>query len=306
MSGARGAIVGAVYEPGVRVAIGMDIGGSGVRAAVVRDGVVVGTPERVRLPDRKPETVLRVASELHGALGGGPLGVGVPGFVREGVVLGSPNLPDLAGWDLQSALAEALATPVAVGNDANMAALGAWRLRGATEHLVLLTLGTGVGGGVVIDGRLLVGAGGTGAEVGHIVVGGQRPCGCGGRGCLETWCGTVGLLAAARALGESPVDGHDIVRAADEGALWAQGVLAGAAEHLGKGLVTLVNLFNPDVVVLTGGLAVGRRWLEPAEKWLRRHGVPPSVDHVQVVWGGRAEHYAIVGAATLAESASRR
>jgi glucokinase len=279
------------------VRIGVDIGGSGVRAARVQGGAFASEIVARPLVDRSPARVLDAVADAIAPLGPAPVGVGVPGFVHRGVVLGSPNFPGWEGYDLQAALHARLGVPVAVGNDANVAALGAWAERGGDELLVLLTLGTGVGGGVVVDGRPLVGAGGTGAELGHLFVGGARRCGCGGVGCLETWCGTVGLCAAARERGVEVADGETVVAAADAGEPWALEVLAGAALHLGRALVSLVNVFNPDVVVIAGGLAAARRHLVSAEDHLRVHGVPPSVARARIVWGGRAERWAILGAA---------
>ena len=283
------------------MSIGVDIGGSGVRAGRVIDDVIAGEVARGSLTGRPLEHVVEaVAVAVAQVDDGSPVGVGMPGFIRNGVVHGSPNFPGWDKVDLREALALRLGRDVAVANDANVAALGAWASRGATDDLVMLTLGTGVGGGAVIGGRPLTGSAGTGAELGHIHVGGTRPCGCGGIGCLETWCGTVGLLAAAAEHGVAAKDGADIRAAAERGEAWAVEVLGLAAEHLGKGLVTLVNVFNPDVVVIAGGLTAARYWLEPAEAWLMRYAVPPSAELVQVVWGGRADVWAIVGAGALA------
>lgn len=287
--------------------IGVDIGGSGVRAGRVGEDGIEGALVREALADRDVGTVVAAVTRAVEALGGAEaVGVGVPGFVRDGVVLGSPNFPGWHEVDLRSALHASLGVPVFVGNDANVAALGVWAERGATEELVLLTLGTGVGGGVVTGGRLLVGARGTGAELGHIHVAGDRPCGCGGRGCLETWCGTAGLIRVAAERGHPVQDGASVVAAAEAGEPWAVRLLDEAAEHLGKGLVTLVNIFNPDVVVIAGGLAAAARWLRPAEGWMRTHGVPPSARHVRVAWEGRADRWAILGAAVGATSLDER
>lgn len=281
--------------------LGVDIGGTGVRAARVQDGRIVTSIGRRELFERSLDEVVGAVRALHGELGGDAVGVGVPGFVRrDGVMIASPNFPGWEGVRLGEELTQALGVPVAVGNDANLAALGLWRRRGGHENLVLLTLGTGVGGGVVLDGRPLIGTGGTASELGHIYVGGDRRCGCGGAGCLEMWCGTVGLLAAAAERGVDVRRGSAIVAAADAGETWALEVLAEAAEHLGKGLVTLVNTFAPDVVVIGGGLTAGRRYFFPAEDWLRRHGVPPSVEGMHIVWEGPVDGFAIVGAAELA------
>jgi glucokinase len=221
--------------------------------------------------------------------------------VHDGVVVGSPNFPALRDAPLRAALSERLpGVVVHVENDANCAAWGAWVSRGAREDLVVLTLGTGVGGGVITGGRLLVGAGGTGAELGHLFAGGDAPCGCGGRGCLETWCSTVGLVRLARESGLVVEDGLAVVELARAGEPRALAAVHAAADALGRGLITLVNVFNPDAVVLLGGLAGAADLLGPrAAALLERHGVPPSVRRVRLVWGGRADDLAILGAAEL-------
>jgi glucokinase len=287
------------------LAIGVDIGGSGVRAARVREGATNGPIVKCGVADRSVASVLSAVEEVVAELGGGAdvgVGVGVPGFVRDGTVLRSPNFPEWRDVPFRRLLSDRLRLDgrVEVANDANVAALGAWAARGSRGDLVLLTLGTGVGGGVISGGRLLTGSGGTGAELGHIFVGGDRACGCGGVGCLETWCSTVGLVAAAREVGREVVHGRQVVEAAREGEGWALAVLDGAALALGRGLTTLVNLFNPAVVVLSGGVSQASDLLgPPALAYLRAHGVPPSVDSAEIVWAGRAESFAIVGAAAL-------
>lgn len=283
----------------MRVA-GVDVGGSGVRVAVrPGDGPVL----RARLTDRSVERVVDLIAGLAGELGPiDALGVGVPGFLtRDGTVVGSPNFPDWHDVPLRRLLTQRLGMPVAVENDANAAALGGWARWGQRDSLVLLTLGTGVGGGVVdVDGRLLRGTG-TGAELGHIYAGGDAPCGCGGVGCLETWCSTVGLVRQAREHGHQLADGAAVVAAAERGEDWAVEVMNHSADALGRGLTTLVNLFAPRRLVLTGGLTAARDLLAPrAEAWLRRHGVAPSVQAVEVCWQGRAEDVALDGAATRA------
>jgi glucokinase len=282
--------------------IGVDVGGGGVRAAVVEDGVV-GPVTRLSLRSRDIEAVTYAIKMLVRGVGldADSVGVGMPGFVRDGVVVASPNFPDWEQVPLAALLSEALGKPVAVENDANAAALGAWLRNGGSGDLVQLTLGTGVGGGVVQGGRLLRGAGGTGAELGHIYVGGERPCGCGGVGCLETWCSTVGLVAAAAERGHTVRLGHEVVLAARAGEAWAIEVMTEAGFALGRGLTTLVNLFNPDVVRLCGGLAAAQDLLAPhAEGWMRRHCVQASVERVEIVWAWRADEDAIFGAATAA------
>lgn len=277
--------------------LGVDIGGTGVRAARVDGARVTTDVHRAELEHRSVDEVVQAVAGLHDRLGGSRVGVGVPGFVTpHGVVVASPNFPTWNAVPLAELLAEATGVPASVGNDANLAALGVWRARGGHEDLILLTLGTGVGGAVILDGRPLTGRGGTAAELGHIHVGGDRVCGCGGRGCLEMWCGTVGLIAAARERGREVQAGAEVVDAAAAGDGWALEVFEEAAIHLGKGLVTLVNTFAPEVVVIGGGLTAARPFLAPAEDYLRAFGVPPSTASVQIVWEGPVDSFAIRGA----------
>lgn len=202
---------------------------------------------------------------------------------------------------LAKILSEKLGVRVVVENDANNAALGAWHQRGAKGDLLLLTLGTGVGGGAVIDGRMLRGSGGTGAEFGHAWVGGDVVCACGGLGCLETWIGNRALVRMAEQHGVFAESGQDVVTAASRGEAWAESVLAVSGLALGRALTTFVNILNPDVILLCGGLSVAERWLDPpARKWLTQNGIKPSVERAQIVWEGRADPFAILGAAMAA------
>jgi glucokinase len=282
--------------------VGVDIGGSGVRASIVADdtpGVVVSRALHSREIGDVIETVVECAVALDVPIE--RMGVGVPGFVSSGVVLASPNFPEWRDVRLAGLLRARFGYPVHIENDANAAAYGSWVRAGRQGDLVQLTLGTGVGGGVIQNGKLLRGAGGTGAELGHIYVGGDRQCGCGGVGCLEMHAGTVGLLAAARERGHTVTRGEEVVNAARAGEPWAVSVMEEAADALGRGITTLVNVFNPDVLRFCGGLAAASDLLGPrSAAWLARHGVGPSARRVKLEWGDRAEHDAIVGAAALA------
>jgi glucokinase len=287
------------------VSIGIDVGGSGIRGATLFEGKL-GPLQRAPLPDRSPETVVEAISALVTALGEADhLGVALPGFLSEGVVYGSPNFPGWSQVPIRSLLSESTGFDVVLENDANAAALGVWEKRGSREDLVLLTLGTGVGGGVVSGGQLLRGTAGLGGELGHIFVGGERACGCGGKGCLETWICDAGLVAASMEQGKNPENGLAVVDAARAGERWAALVLQNAAKALGRGVVSLVNLFNPDVVILAGGLTQERDLFSPVvEQTLRDNGIPPSVDKVTLFWEGPADALAVRGVAALASGLS--
>ncbi len=275
--------------------IGIDVGGTGVRAALVDASGEVGEVSRRALTDRSIGHVVQTITELTRDLGASAIGVGVPGFVRAGVVLGSPNFPTWRDVPLARLLGEATGLPVAVHNDANCAAWGAWVHLGRSGDLVALTLGTGVGGGIVTAGRLLTGSGGTGAEVGHIYAGGEARCGCGAVGCLETWTGTAGLMARGQGR-----DGRQLLVDARAGDAGAREVLSRAGAGLGRGLASLVNLFNPDTIALMGGLCEARDFLEPAMKQtLADQAIAQNAEALTVVWLDRADAFAIAGAATL-------
>ncbi len=286
--------------------VGVDIGGSGVRAAALSDGKVSDVLEDIGPPTGLDSLVERLSVMIPRLGSCSAVGIGVPGFVRDGCVLGSPNLPFLAGVDLRSVLRERLGLPIALLNDANAAAYGAWVASADRSDLLVLTLGTGVGGGIILDGRPFVGASGTAAEVGHIHIGGDIPCGCGAAGCLETWVGTVGLKRQAERLGHSIANVRELVQQADAGELWAQALLHGAARALGQGLRTLLNTLGVQRVLITGGVAGAEAWLRPgAEQVLARYGIPSNTELVRMEWRASAASWAIAGAAAYAESAGR-
>lgn len=283
--------------------MGIDIGGSGVRGAVVDpDGKVVELA-RVSLRDREVETVLDAIEEVIGDRRPSTIGVGMPGFVRAATVIASPNFPEWREVDLQALIESRCGCPVLVMNDANAATYGAFQRLGDGRDLLLLTLGTGVGGGIVSQNRLVTGRRGTAAEVGHIYVGGDVLCQCGGRGCLEMWCSTKGLIRQAAECGHPVDSGEAVINAADEGEEWAQRVLEHTGMLLGRGLTTLTNVFAPEHIVLAGGLALAERWLHaPAHAHWSESAIGANVEGVTWQWWGRADDLAIRGAATAARA----
>lgn len=301
------------------LAAGVDIGGSHVSAGIVdrEKGVVarrmashgyVGSPSRVsQLAADLLEDCLRGCGRYPGAgverLAG--VGVGVPGLVSQpsGMVAIAPNL----GWKGVDAASEfrrslgSLTDNIAVDNDANLAALGEWAAgAGAGRRVVVcITLGTGIGGGIVVDGVIYHGALGFGGEIGHIRVSGDGPrCSCGGRGCLETLAsGTAIGRAGSRALGRD-VTARGVFEAAREGDERAASVVAEAAKALGAGISTVANILNPDIVILGGAVALaGEILLRPVVEEMRRLTMAPIVPKVATAaLGGDS---AIVGGAAL-------
>lgn len=283
--------------------VALDVGGSGVRGCLVESGVP-GRTEKRSLTGRSVEEVLSVCEFIVNRLPGGEaVGVALPGFASHGKIHSSPNFPEWSNVPFGQLLEERIGLPVHVENDASSAAWGAYVLRGRREDLVLLTLGTGVGGGIVSSGKLLTGKVGCGAELGHLYVGGTAKCGCGATGCLEARASTSGLIRIAESRGKSLRDGAELWSLCEAGETWALELACEAGEALGRGIGSISNAINPEVVVLSGGLCFGRKFLEPAlQETLAVHAIPPAREALKVEWGGRAEEFSLVGIADLAES----
>jgi glucokinase len=238
----------------------------------------------------------------------------VPGpidFEARGVV-SPPNLPGWGVVPVAPLLEDLLGVHVEVENDANAAALGEATFgAGRGARIVLaLTLGTGVGGGIVIDGRVHRGATGVGGEIGHIVIrrNGKR-CGCGARGCLEQYASASAMLARAKAarrrhpestLAAIPardLTGRDVTSAARAGDAVALRVLEDTGRDLGEGIVSAVNLIDPDVVVIAGGLTAASRFLLPAARRTVKEKAFGRAKDVRIVKHRLGDRAGILGAA---------
>lgn len=304
-------------------AIGVDIGGTRLRAAVVDPtGRVVareasGRPE-TEDPDCFRDLLLDELERLAAALGPGlPVGIGVAALVgRDGRLVAAPNLP-AAGMNLGRLAAGRLEVPVSVANDATVACLAEARVGAArdADDVVLVTVGTGVGGGAMIAGGLLRGAGGMAAEFGHMVVqDGGRACPCGARGCVEAYASGRAIAARAAELladgggpstleGLDQVDGLAVSRAADDGDALARRVIDEAGSWLGIGLSDLVNALDPAVVLIGGGAgqALAGRLIPAARRVMEDHVVgTPARALPALLPAALGDDAGVVGAALLA------
>jgi glucokinase len=236
-----------------------------------------------------------------------------------GVSRWSTHLP-LAGVPFRDLMSERLGLPVVVDNDANAALLAETRAGAARDcaHAVLVALGTGIGSGLLLDGQIYRGSRGLGAEIGHMVVDLHGPdCqgACPGRGCLEVMAsgsaiGREGIAAARRepasALGRRLADGREITggivtELAHDGDEAARSVLAEIGRRLGYGLVGVVNVFNPEVIVIGGGaIAAGELLLEPARAVVMERALPPPREAVRIVPAHFGDESGMLGAALLA------
>lgn len=272
-----------------RTVIAGDFGGTNLRAALVSEaGEVlvrheIGTPAGAS-PDAVLERIAGLLGEVRDRGAEAPVAasLAVAGLIdaERGVVMVSPNIPAFRNLALTGPLSERLGIPVSIENDASAAALGEHRFgagRG-TRHLLHATLGTGIGGGLVIDGRLYRGAQGLAGEIGHIVLDpAGPPCGCGARGCLEAIAGGVAFGRRARRLVESgsvpvlaeiaagqPATAGHLAEAARRGAPAAIAEIRNGGHSIGIGLGSIVNILNPDAVTLSGGLlGMGDFLLDP-------------------------------------------
>lgn len=234
-------------------AIGVDIGGTNVRVARVGPEGRTSDLERAPTPVGDVAAIVEVVVELH-AGAEGPVGVGVAGGTTdEGVLCGAPNLGGIDGAPFGALLTEALGRRPTILNDADAATWAEHRLgagRGV-DDLVMLTLGTGVGGGAVLGGRLVRGSTGLAAEFGHMVVHeGGATCSCGNRGCLEAYASGNAMAMGARSA-------SDLAAAARDGDEIAAAHLARIGSWLGIGLASLVNALDPALLVIGGGAGSG-------------------------------------------------
>jgi glucokinase len=281
-------------------AIGVDLGGTKILAGVVaRDGTVIRRHERPAPQDSQEHVLAELEAAVAELLDESvaAVGFGAPSPIDQenGVVVRSVNLP-LENAPLRDRMRERFGIPVGVDNDANAAAIGEWRAgagRGE-DDLVMLTLGTGVGGGVISGGKPCRGRNGLGAELGHVViVHGGRPCqgACTGRGHLEAYVSGSAATAVARETFGPSADAHRLIRLANEGDAQAKKLL----EEVGGNLA-------PQLVVLGGGFGVAAfDYLRgPAEEVARREALEPMRSSVRLAKAELGTAAGLIGAAFVA------
>ena len=290
--------------------IGVDLGGTKILAGVVDRAGAVGRRRETPTPTGSQSELLEALESAVAELvedDVAALGFGIPSTIdqRSGRAVSSVNIP-LADLDLRAWMGDRFGLPVGLDNDANAATLAEWA-HGAgrgTRHMVMLTLGTGVGGGLILDGRPYRGAIGAGAELGHMVIDlDGPPCqgSCTGRGHLESLAsGRAATLMAQEAFGPA-VDAHRLVRLAREGDANAVEILATLGRRLGAALGSLVNIFNPELVVIGGGFAAaGDFVLDPAREILRREALAGAGERVPIVRAELGTAAGLIGAGLVA------
>ena len=304
-------------------AIGVDVGGTKIAAAVVSaEGEVLNEvryPTQAVPPNRLVGTIAGAITEVRDGFEVGGVCLAVPGLIKASVntVIFSPNLHEIENIRLDEEIGGSTGMRVTVENDANAAAWGEFRYGAGkdVEHQVFITLGTGVGGGVITHGVLLRGAQGAGGELGHVTLDPEGPlCGCGNRGCLEALASGTAIQRRARefandrptsALGRLAIQrqvlGEDVTRLAEEGDEAAVAVLEETGRWLGIGVAGFVNFFNPEVVAVGGGASrAGEFILGPARREVKLRARSPSRDLSEIKEATLGPASGVLGAAALA------
>jgi len=311
--------------------VGVDLGGTNLKVGLVSaQGKMFDRQSCATEADRGPQHVLsRIAEAVRRLCETAGLnlaevaavGVGAPGPLdtKAGVVLLAPNLPGWRNVAARDRLAKDLDRPVILENDANAAAYGEFQCGAGRDvaTMVLLTLGTGIGGGIILDGRLFRGVTDTAAELGHIVIqhGGRR-CGCGNRGCLEAYASATAVVARAResieagepsSLSDTPgMTAKDVFGAAEAGDDLATRIVEETADYLASGITSILHVLNPEKVVLTGGMmGAGDAFLERVRRSVRRSAFERASAACEIRWSALGGDAGVLGAALAAEAFDR-
>lgn len=310
--------------------IGIDLGGTKIEAALIdeHDAIRQKLREHTRASegaDAVAGQICDMASQLIESADSGQIsaaGIGVAGQIEHatGVVRGAPNL----GWQdypLRDRLAEKLDLTFLIDNDVRMAAYGEWKLGAGrnTDHLLCIFVGTGIGGGIISDGRVLRGRNNTAGEIGHMTIDLNGPeCRCGNTGCLEAHAGGWAIgRRAKQMIRETPAQGTAILanaggdiesvtakwvsKAALEGDPLAKEILGEAADALIAGCVSLVNILNPRILILGGGVIEGYpAWIEQIAAGVQERSLPAAAHELTVVKAELGGMAGVMGAACAA------
>lgn len=288
--------------------IGVDFGGTAVKAGVVEGGEVMRSTSTATRQDEGPREILDAIANTVLALSPKPeaVGVAIPGEVNsEGRCWRLANVPGFEGVPIGEELARRLGCPIAVENDATTAALGE-QLYGHGRHhpsFLMVTLGTGVGGGLVIGQQLYPGSSGFAAEIGHNIVDSSESaplCACGQRGCIEAFAGTKALLRRFAELGGSASEVLPISVSARRGEEAGQKTFEMMGRALGKGLATIQNILDLNAIVFSGGISASFDLIEPHIRVaLREHVFGKPTADVPLLVSELGERAGVIGAAHL-------
>ena len=299
--------------------IGIDVGGTNLRIGVVNKHNVILEQRaqadfsvfcRERPANEAIDFILKTLAEaVREARARYPqisaVGIGFPGFIDpvNQHVAQSPNLPGLFDLDLVTPLTQMLGVPVVLENDALAAAYGEYIAANNAGSMIYIGLGTGVGGGVILDGKPYPGAHGVAMEVGHIIIEpGGRPCGCGNRGCLEQYASASGVvLTYAELTGNRRLDAAHVAALATEGDASAMAAFSRAGDSLAQGLASILKVLDVPQVVIGGGMSQSWRFIREAfDARLEADLIPVLRGRVEVRISQSGDQAGILGAAMLA------
>jgi len=335
-------------EDNLPLVLGIDLGGTQLRAAVLRGATLISrvgsltgeNPVPDRIVPRMFQVVRQALAEAHVSLDQiAGIGIGAPGPLnaRTGIVFEPPNLPGWNNVPLRDLFSEEFSIPISVENDANAGALGEYMFGAGRNctNLVYLTISTGIGGGVISEGRILNGASGIAGELGHITIDwcGER-CNCGNIGCLEVIASGTAIARRANeaiAMGKgdelltfalahpehdkkanTPADNEIVAatplhvntrivaQAAQAGIPLAREIINRAAEALGVGLVDIIHIFNPEIIILGGGVTqMGELLIEPARRIVATRTMRVPREAVRIVTAKLGNDVGLIGAGAL-------
>lgn len=298
--------------------IGIDVGGTNIRFGVFEGKKLVeitrleaniGAVCRALTFETAPTEVIRILStEIHALQKKYPViqavGVGFPGFIdpKTKAIMQSPNLPHLKDFDLSAQLSHTINLPVILENDANVAAYGEYILcENVPESLIYIGLGTGVGGGLILDGKLYAGQHGCAMEVGHIIVKSNgRQCGCGNLGCMETYASATGVSTTYFELTKQQKSAADIAALADAGEEQAIFAYQNAANTLAQALASILKVVDVKNIVIGGGMSCAWHLMQKGfDHQLYNDLIPVLRDKITVKISTTNDTAGILGAAML-------
>jgi len=303
--------------------LAVDIGGTHIRtAAYESDNTTPLTHKRTRSYAKEPGTFDRLVKAIESVWPDDrsieAIGIASPGPLdpKTGVVLATPNIPEWVNFPLTEKLSDHFGVPAFLDNDANLAALGEWKFGAGRGHhdLLYLTISTGIGGGVIIDDRLLHGHHGLAAELGHVtVLAGGPICSCGFEGHLEALAAGPAIVRDVREQleagtkselsGDKDLNAYDVAEAARHGDALAKSAYARAGEYLGIGVASFLHTFDPSIVIFGGGVSQsGSLLFEPFEVSLRAHVFYPRyLENLVITTAALGDDAGLLGALALAQ-----
>jgi glucokinase len=314
--------------------LAFDLGGTKIAFGVVAEnGEVLGSDKIETLAKQGPEQAIQrvnlAAQSLLQKLNIKPqelIGIGIaspgPLDISKGCVDGSPNLPGWTGYSIEQGLSSFFNLPARIDNDANAAALGEYKFGAGKnkKNMVYITVSTGIGGGVIVDGRLMRGANGNAAELGHLTLNINGPaCPCGANGCFEMYASGTAIARRTREAIQAgapsqilslagsleKISTHHILAALQKEDELAKKIWNETTEYLGRGLAVVINTFNPELIVVGGGVtAAGELLFTPVREKALRYAFPRLAAVCSIVPAGLGSNVGVVGAAACAFEAT--